>query len=590
MRKTDAKTLKSCLPQWLWEHGLPLHKPFACLNPAHQDAHPSMGYNEKNQTVHCFACGATYDIFDLVGQEENLTDFPSKMKAVNRRYGGGEVIRVTAKPMQTFPYKEGGGRPDPYFTGRCLSDETVRRFGLVVENGYAVLPVFAEGVCRSVCRRAIDQHVEPRYKNSRGAMQLWNSAAMEHAAGKALFVTEGIFDALSLEELGFPAVALCGAANTGKLVQKIDEYVPVAWPERVILAGDSDAAGQGMNGKLREQLTARGIACAVLALPDGCKDVNEALVRNRDALQAACEAAIAPQEVQQQPTLEDEFLAYLGRRGGAAVMSTGIAGLDKALDGGLHAGLTVLGAVSSMGKTSLMLQMADTLASAGRNVLFITIEMSRMELIAKSAVRGTKERARPLLDGKLSEEKVRGLISAYRQKTGGRVELWEPDAPLTPAFLDEKVSAFCAQHESPVLFLDYLQLVAPARAGMTEKQTADAAVAMLKQLARRYDMPVMAASSLNREAYRPGSAEPGLSAFKESGSVEYSADLLLVLKYRTDADKEIKTGPRHLALTILKNRFGATGESIPLDYEPEKELFRDGTAKAAPRTGRNKIR
>lgn len=590
MRKTDTKTLKSCLPQWLREHELPLHKPFACLNPAHQDAHPSMGYNEKNQTVHCFACGATYDIFDLVGQEENLTDFPSKMKAVNRRYGGGEIIRVTAKPTQAFPYKEGGGRSDPYFTGRGLSDETVRRFGLVVENGYAVLPVFVDGVCRSVCRRAIDPAVEPRYQNSRGAMQLWNSAAMERAAGKALFVTEGIFDALSLEELGFPAVALCGAANTGKLVQKIDEYVPVAWPERVILAGDADAAGQGMNEKLREQLTARGIACAVLALPDGCKDVNEALVQNRDALQAACEAAIAPQTVQEQLTLEDEFLAYLGRRGGAAVMSTGIAGLDKALDGGLHAGLTVLGAVSSMGKTSLMLQMADTLAAAGRNVLFITIEMSRMELIAKSAVRGTKERARPLLDGKLPEEKVRGLISAYRQKTGGRVELWEPDVPLTPAFLDEKVSAFCAQHESPVLFLDYLQLVAPARAGMTEKQTADAAVAMLKQLARRYDMPVMAASSLNREAYRPGSAEPGLSAFKESGSVEYSADLLLVLKYRTDADRENKTAPRHLALIILKNRFGATGESIPLDYEPEKELFRDGAAKATPRTGRNIIR
>ena len=411
---------------------------------------------------------------------------------------------------------------------------------------------------------------------------------MERAAGEALFVTEGIFDALSLEELGFPAVALCGAANTGRLMQALDARE--AKPERVILAGDADAAGQGMNGKLRELLAARGIACTVLALPDGCKDVNEALVQNRDALQAVCEAAIAPQEVRQQPTLEDEFLAYLGRRGGAAVMSTGIAGLDKALDGGLHAGLTVLGAVSSMGKTSLMLQMADTLAAAGRNVLFITIEMSRMELIAKSAVRGTRERARSLLDGRLPENKVRSLISAYRQKTGGRVELWEPDAPLTPAFLDEKVSAFCEQHESPVLFLDYLQLVAPARAGMTEKQTADAAVAMLKQLARRYDMPVMAASSLNREAYRPGSAEPGLSAFKESGSVEYSADLLLVLKYRTDADRENKTAPRHLALTILKNRFGATGESIPLDYEPEKELFRDGAAKAAQRTGRNIIR
>ena len=566
MRKTDAKTLKSCLPQWLREHGLPLHKPFACLNPAHQDAHPSMGYNEKNQTVHCFACGATYDVFDLVGQEENLTDFPSKMKAVNRRYGGGEVIRVTAKPTQFFPYKERGGRSDPYFTGRGLSDETVRRFGLVVENGYAVLPVFAEGVCRSVCRRAIDPAVEPRYQNSRGAMQLWNSAAIDRAAGEALFVTEGIFDALSLEELGFPAVALCGAANTGRLMQALDAREEK--PERVILAGDSDAAGQGMNEKLREQLTARGIACAVLALPEGCKDVNEALIKDREELKAICEFAPLGVEisVKHEKSIEDEFLDYLNKHSQKAVFATGISGLDKALDGGLHAGLTVLGAVSSMGKTSLMLQMADTLAAAGRNVLFITIEMSRMELIAKSAVRGTRERARPLLDGKLPEEKVRGLISAYRQKTGGRVELWEPDAPLTPALLSEKVSAFCEQRESPVLFLDYLQLVAPARTGMTEKQTADAAVAMLKQLARRYDMPVIAASSLNREAYRPGSAEPGLSAFKESGSVEYSADLLLVLKYRTDADKEIKTGPRHLVLTILKNRFGAAGESIPLDY------------------------
>ena len=588
MRKTDAKTLKSCLPQWLREHGLPLHKPFACLNPAHRDTHPSMGYNEKNQTVHCFACGATYDIFDLVGQEENLTDFPSKLKAVNRRYGGGEVIRVTAKPTQVFPYKEGAGKADPYFTGRGLSDEIVQRFGLVEEDGYAVLPVFVEGVCRSVCRRAIDPDAEPRYQNSRGAMQLWNSAAMERAAGKALFVTEGIFDALSLEELGFPAVALCGAANTGRLMQVLDARE--AKPEKMILAGDTDAAGQGMNENLREQLSARGIACEVLHLPGGCKDANEALVQDRAALQAVCEAAAAVQELQQQPTLEEEFLAYLSRRGDAAGMSTGIAGLDKALDGGLHAGLTVLGAVSSMGKTSLMLQMADTLAAAGRNVLFITIEMSRMELIAKSAVRGTQERARALLDGKLPEDKVRKLLSSYRKKTGGRVELWEPDAPLTPAFLDEKVSAFCVQHENPVLFLDYLQLVAPARAGMTEKQTADAAVAMLKQLARRYDLPVMAASSLNREAYRPGSAEPGLSAFKESGSVEYSADLLLLLKYRTEADKEPKAVPRRLALTILKNRFGATGESIPLDYEPEKELFRDGAAKAAPRTGRNIIR
>jgi len=134
MRKTDAKTLKSCLPQWLREHGLPLHKPFACLNPAHQDAHPSMGYNEKNQTVHCFACGATYDIFDLVGQEENLTDFPSKMKAVNRRYGGGEIIRGTAKP------------PQPESFAAAFS-ESVRRAGMSAIQICMFITVFSVLSC-----------------------------------------------------------------------------------------------------------------------------------------------------------------------------------------------------------------------------------------------------------------------------------------------------------------------------------------------------------------------------------------------------------------------------------------------------------
>lgn len=115
---------------------------------------------------------------------------------------------------------------------------------------------------------------------------------------------------------------------------------------------------------------------------------------------------------------------------------------------------------------------------------------------------------------------------------------------------------------------------------MTEKQTADAAVAMLKQLARRYDMPVMAASSLNREAYRPGSAEPGLSAFKESGSVEYSADLLLVLKYRTDADRENKTAPRHLALIILKTASARQGRAFPWTTSRRKNC--SGTALPKP--------
>lgn len=48
------------------EHSINPRRLFCCLNPRHEDSTPSMGYNPRNETVHCFGCGITYDIFDLV--------------------------------------------------------------------------------------------------------------------------------------------------------------------------------------------------------------------------------------------------------------------------------------------------------------------------------------------------------------------------------------------------------------------------------------------------------------------------------------------------------------------------------------------
>lgn len=48
------------------EHSINPRRLFCCLNPQHEDTTPSMSYNPRNETVHCFGCGVTYDIFDLV--------------------------------------------------------------------------------------------------------------------------------------------------------------------------------------------------------------------------------------------------------------------------------------------------------------------------------------------------------------------------------------------------------------------------------------------------------------------------------------------------------------------------------------------
>lgn len=582
------------LPLWLQQHGYPLNKAFRCLSPTHTDKHPSMRYYARNQTVHCFACGVSYDLFDLLGQEYGLSSFPEKLEKARQLYGSREdAIRpvpvvVRRKKTAGEPYREKEGIPHAYFASRGIGDATVVRYGLRVEDGYAVLPVFRGGVCCSVCRRALDDAAPVRYRNSKGSMELWNGDAL--AQHPVVFVTEGIFDALSLIECGAAAVALCGAANEGKLRRRLEELTCEHRPQ-LVAAGDADQAGQQLNLRLARHADELRLCHAMLAVPAPYKDLNEWLLADRAGLQAAVQAITdrlrrMPKSADEETDppcdpLEQGLLAFVENRRRYPPLSTGLAGLDALLEGGIPPGLTVLGSKSSMGKTTLLLQLADRFAVQGRQVLFFTVEMSRYELLAKSLARlpqarACGETARALLDGKVTADRLQRLFQAYREATGGRVHFEEPEQPLTPALLLQRVEEFAVRTgQKPVILLDYLQLMAPARPAATDKQNADAAVAALKQLVRRYDTAVLAASSFNREAYDGGA---DMKAFKESGLVEYSADLLLALQLREKgAEPAARQGGerRSVELVVLKNRFGKAGAKAQLCYLPAEERFED---------------
>ena len=68
---------------------------------------------------------------------------------------------------------------------------------------------------------------------------------------------------------------------------------------------------------------------------------------------------------------------------------TGFKKLDSVLDGGLYEGLYIVGAISSLGKTTLITQITDQIAQSGTDVLIFSLEMARSELIAKSISRHT---------------------------------------------------------------------------------------------------------------------------------------------------------------------------------------------------------
>ena len=273
-------------------------------------------------------------------------------------------------------------------------------------------------------------------------------------------------------------------------------------------------------------------------------------------------------------------------------ISTGFPYLNMLLDGGLYPSLITLGAVTGEGKTTLGLQMMDNMAANGQDVIIFSLEMSRFELIAKSISRLGFKRAtdkteafttRQLLNyddyDKYSDERKK-LISESKQEYFDsiaphvfiREALGDMDVTKMRNILTAHVDQTGA---APVVLVDYIQLLAPppTRRSMTDKQVLDFNIMSLKQISRDYMTPVIAISSLNRQAYstrtkanqgqQPQDNRVTLADFKESGAIEYSSDILLGLNKESYDDKT-KVG--RMALDILKNRNGEKNTSQAFDY------------------------
>ena len=129
-----------------------------------------------------------------------------------------------------------------------------------------------------------------------------------------------------------------------------------------------------------------------------------------------------------------------------------------------------------------------------------------------------------------------------------------------------------------MVLIDYLQIIAPVDVHFTDKQNLDRIVCALKKLSREEGLTILAISSFNRENYN---LEVSMNAFKESGGIDYSADVLIGLQARGagrpgfSVDEEKRKDPRELELKILKNRSGGLGAAIPYRYYPAFSCFEE---------------
>ena len=305
----------------------------------------------------------------------------------------------------------------------------------------------------------------------------------------------------------------------------------------------------------------------------------------------------------------------MGEPNGGGRIPTGFCALDGELDGGLYPGLYIIGAISSLGKTTFCLQMADQIAKgSGRDVLVFSLEMSREELMAKSVSRLTAEESLKA-NGNLSQAKsTRGILSGERfasysesdrnliaraideyRTFAGRIYIHEGNGETT----SETIRRVTERHASatgnaPVVLIDYLQIIDPGRSarGLTDKQATDRNVKALKSLSCDLEATVVCISSFNRDNY---SSSVNMASFKESGAIEYSSDVLMGLQYKEmdgiskdggnvrakaqniteKAAKDAKSlKPVRLQLKIIKNRNGSKG-SVDFDFYPAFNRFEE---------------
>ena len=273
-----------------------------------------------------------------------------------------------------------------------------------------------------------------------------------------------------------------------------------------------------------------------------------------------------------------DYLSYIQDDRQVKKVRTGFNKLDNLLNGGLPNGLITLGAIPSLGKTTFALQVADNMASMeNTQVLFFSLEMTRFDIISQSLSRLsylTDELENYTFDDLLSNNDdvdFTTLLSKYECVANN---LYTIDYIYDIRDIEAFIRQFKDLHENDniIVIIDYLQYILCGNNG-NDKQVIDTITKRLKELAKDLNICIIEISSLNRTNY---SGSITMESFKESGSIEYTSDILMGLEYvnngANEREYEAKRNPRKITLSVIKNRYGALGK-INFDFYTTYHTF-----------------
>lgn len=599
------------------------------------------------KTLHCFGCGFSGSVIELYMQEhgmnpDNKTDLERAVSEMADKLGIKQESPL--KGPEPKPQLQITGETEPVnyhdyivtcmnnLAGSFVAQDYLKRRGISLQTAIAdyvgfdpawisptvIRKMEAEGktwrpaptpriICPSSETHYVARDISPNAdkqhcKMNEGAAAISYLEKTFSGDSEFVFVTEGPFDAMSFHEVGAAAVALNSTSNYKKLIEYLTEHPTEA---TLVICLDNDDAGKKAAAELEAGLQRLNISSirgnSIFAK---YKDANDALTADRAAFEGAIQDLMLGKGARPDNTadyIENLMAGDIERFKQAAARTTGFANLDVAA-GGVNAGLYVLAAISSLGKTTFALQIADQMAAAGQEVLFFSMEQSRLEMVSKSLARmtalanmNTAVSSIDIRRGNLTPA-VMAAARTYTANVGRRMNIVEGNFNCDVGYIRDYVKQHMQRTKTePIVFIDYLQIVQPAAEGKahnSKREEVELTVTELKRMSRDLNIPVIAICSLNRANYMTPLA---FESLKESGQIEYTADVVWGLQLQClDEDlfckeKDIKAKrerieeckretPRKIKFVCLKNRYGVSGFDCMFEYFPQYDYFREGGA------------
>ncbi len=254
-------------------------------------------------------------------------------------------------------------------------------------------------------------------------------------------------------------------------------------------------------------------------------------------------------------------------------LSTGLPDLDNMILGLNKSELILIAARPGMGKTSIALNIALSVAMTQRKkVAVFSLEMSREQLATRLLSRASLVPSTNLLTGQLSDQQWRDVAAAANTLSASEILIDD-----NPSLTVSDMNAQCRMvKDLDLVVIDYLQLMQSAGSGHSwSNESRTQAVSdisrMLKIMAKQLNVPVICLSQLSRANESRTDKRPMLSDLRESGAIEQDADVVIGL-YRDGYYNRECENPNLAEAIVLKNRKGQTG-TVNLTWVPEYTTF-----------------